>query len=1081
MNIFKARHGAVTIFLVIILVPSLIVTSLFVDVSRMYMGNSVAESAADLALNSQLTNYDKDLNDIYGLFAHAKSEDDVINNLNNYFVSCMQSAGIEKDDATQNKDRLKNYVTSNKESNDQISDLLGIKVDGEPSITAVENANLSNPAELERQIVEFMKYRGPIDIAKNIVSKFKKIKGDTENISEESKITEKMNDYLEEEESVLKNLRKAYKEGMKPYMDGLGSADADKIVTDVSNVEKNYKKYYMWTFMDLYGTESLTKFDDTEKGHYLKWYIDDYKDKITIDNAKEELKEAIYSNGYKKGTAKDAIDEYNKKCDDIRERINNYEKNKYIYYDLISKPFKYTCYDNMYVLQVYKIIYNDLGKDYFKNFYKAVLNCEKNYAKAYVAYEILKKENKLSTNEENKFKSITSEYMKYTVNYNDSRYKGLNVDDFLKSDYIKNSKPVYYVNRYLIPFKQKCLDDMYENTVKKLLKERENISDDLGDISKMLNLYKDEISTGIDQLKKAKDSVDDAINSYEKGNSIDDKYEKWNKSLKNCSNDSDVKKDSQAEYEKDGKDFRKNVSSKKLKHLLERLNNIIKLWENIKEFITNVKFNNTKIIDIDSYESFEKASGIKKVKDQIVPEEKTLRENAEKNFEGKFTKPESIDVKVNDNNNPDLTHSSNGNEMVTDAKNLYGYCHNKFEAEAEEDTEKKGNYDDLKGKDDEMPDTNETSDDEKDTPDKLSTNEIGSSSSKDEGSGNIISRATSRIGNLFSAIGQYIDTPSDARDDYYVLDYIMNMFSYYTYNREGVYNIAEAKKDSGLNNPSTVSGFLKKYRDEWTNDKNTFTDNKTLTNHMINLENNYSFGNEVEYFLNGGKIEDNRSKVFADIYLIRYVCNVGVEFSNYWGYKPLILFATAINSAFPFIPAALVKTVVILALTAAESAIDLSYLKLGMKVPIIKNKEQLVIKFSGNGTLSEGKGKNSTSKTISMQYSDYLTLFLFSELCNHKKGKDGSSSPHNTILSRVSTVIGKNITVAKNPTGNEGEKNKDKIEEFKMSDAITYYELKAKVKIDPLLLRLPLMSDDMNKADSTNWFSWNFDLIRGYN
>ena len=99
MNLFKAKHGAVSVFLVIILVPSLIVTSLFVDISRMYMGNSVAESASDLALNTKLSQYDKDLNDIYGLFANVKSdnansENDVLNNLNDYLSSCMQSAGI---------------------------------------------------------------------------------------------------------------------------------------------------------------------------------------------------------------------------------------------------------------------------------------------------------------------------------------------------------------------------------------------------------------------------------------------------------------------------------------------------------------------------------------------------------------------------------------------------------------------------------------------------------------------------------------------------------------------------------------------------------------------------------------------------------------------------------------------------------------------------------------------------------------------------------------------------------------------------------------------------------------------------
>ena len=193
MNLFKAKHGAVSVFLVIILVPSLIVTSLFVDISRMYMGNSVAESASDLALNTKLSQYDKDLNDIYGLFANVKSdnansENDVLNNLNDYLSSCMQSAGIEKTDAEK------------QDSNQVISDLLGIQVDKDnTTIGPVQNANLANPAELERQIVEFMKYRGPVDITKNIIKKVSDIKDNSKNVKEESELTRDINDYLEGE------------------------------------------------------------------------------------------------------------------------------------------------------------------------------------------------------------------------------------------------------------------------------------------------------------------------------------------------------------------------------------------------------------------------------------------------------------------------------------------------------------------------------------------------------------------------------------------------------------------------------------------------------------------------------------------------------------------------------------------------------------------------------------------------------------------------------------------------------------------------------------------------------------------
>ena len=53
--------------------------------------------------------------------------------------------------------------------------------------------------------------------------------------------------------------------------------------------------------------------------------------------------------------------------------------------------------------------------------------------------------------------------------------------------------------------------------------------------------------------------------------------------------------------------------------------------------------------------------------------------------------------------------------------------------------------------------------------------------------------------------------------------------------------------------------------------------------------------------------------------------------------------------------------------------------------------------------------------------------------------------------------------------------------DFEMSKAVTYFKLKTKVKVNPLLLELSLMSDSMNQVDDINWFSWDFDIIRGYN
>ena len=77
MRLFRKNNGAVSVFLVIILVPVLVVTSLFVDVARMHLGQAVVDSAGDLALNTAMTQFDSELNEYYGLLGTCKNKDEL--------------------------------------------------------------------------------------------------------------------------------------------------------------------------------------------------------------------------------------------------------------------------------------------------------------------------------------------------------------------------------------------------------------------------------------------------------------------------------------------------------------------------------------------------------------------------------------------------------------------------------------------------------------------------------------------------------------------------------------------------------------------------------------------------------------------------------------------------------------------------------------------------------------------------------------------------------------------------------------------------------------------------------------------
>lgn len=146
-------------------------------------------------------------------------------------------------------------------------------------------------------------------------------------------------------------------------------------------------------------------------------------------------------------------------------------------------------------------------------------------------------------------------------------------------------------------------------------------------------------------------------------------------------------------------------------------------------------------------------------------------------------------IKVDNNNNPDLEHNPK--------PALYDYLKIKFVNEQSSSTEK-DLYEDVKDLNDDDDDTPSSDDDE------LSDNEIGSDSDEKESISKKISKISENITGLFNGIGDVISNPTKARDDLYVLDYAMNMFSYHTYNKEGIYNLALKDEVSGLDNINTV-------------------------------------------------------------------------------------------------------------------------------------------------------------------------------------------------------------------------------------------------------------------------------------
>ena len=1025
MNLFKSNKGAVSVFLVIILVPTLIVTSIFVDVSRMFLSKSVTESAADLALNSQLSQFDKELNDMYGLFANAQSVDDVSTNLDKYFESCLVSSGVETTDASKYGKALSDLI--DEELGEEYSDLLQISSSDDTSITPITDANLANSQVLKNQIVSFMKYRGPVNIIEGFFSDITEVKDQVDIVDEETEITDTMSQHFESQNKVLTELKDAYFD-IKDYKtnSGMTTEYVDNLKDELGKIEDEYKTQHIKMFKDLYNTQGVSIDTSYPTIHNFTYYKNCKEKDSDCKKISKDMTDDTF-NGLVK-SAQSEVDEFETFYDDYK--LNFYDKlAPYIHMaNGVNGVFSLELNDNVYPIQWY-VYASEISDDYLSEYSNKANKMVHSVARAFYAAE---KSGKTSV----EYEQLISDYEKFALNPNKSDTE------------IEVNAGMYITYRYHRPVAL-LIQRVYDNYVKNNT-STESVNQYLIDTSTYLKNQYTKIEKAKKLISNAKKHLEKAYSAYiDEETGIPKTLENWEDALNNPNlegKSSAVQTESQNAYDGD-KEFRENVTEKTINELKTRIENIETLLQNMLDYINGIKYNGHKVKDIDSYNKFRSKSGINE--DDIVIDKTNLDNNAKNSF--KFSYPD-VDITISKakNNNPDID---------TNSPKLYTYLENEYKSlskESNEDDEKVKEYKEKKGEND----GNETITIESDS--ELSDNEIGSGDTEETQTiSKKINNISENIKGFFGGVGDYINDPSLARDDLYVLEYAMSMFSYHTYNKEGLYNLAYSEGEEGLDDRSTVISLRSKYAEAWKNTDTVFTENKSLTNYMINKDNNYSFGNEIEYILNGGTNSQNKSAVAGKIFMMRFAFNLGPMFSDNWSKLPLRNFAESINAMCPYIPAALVKVVVILAVTAAEAAHDLACLKEGMKVALVKDTDDL--EFTWNKPKTQ---KKEDSEIKGMQYSDYLYLFLFLDLINNSKEDE--------VLSRIGDVIARNVGMKK------GYDNNEKI--FDLSKSYTYYTFNGKVQVEPLLLSIPLLNDEKyNKSSTVSWWQWDYSLTRGYN
>lgn len=155
-SLSKQTKGAITVFISIVLSAVFLVIGVFTDGARLKLAQAQIARADRTALSSVLACYQNELKDEYGLF------------------------GLYAD-FSELQDNYEEYVLRNLNIFNQQNDLYGYSV---KNITVLGTANLLDKNILEKQIMEFMKYRAPYTIASDLIKKLDGIK----NISSSAKM-----------------------------------------------------------------------------------------------------------------------------------------------------------------------------------------------------------------------------------------------------------------------------------------------------------------------------------------------------------------------------------------------------------------------------------------------------------------------------------------------------------------------------------------------------------------------------------------------------------------------------------------------------------------------------------------------------------------------------------------------------------------------------------------------------------------------------------------------------------------------------------------------------------------------------
>ena len=919
MKGWKKAQGAISIFLVIILVPMMTVSSLFVDAGRVRLAKGVAEAASDLALNTALTDYDTMLKDMYGLFATSQSVDELFPKLEDYYRTCITSTGVDEDEADDYAKLLMQHLGMLTEE-EPTADLLNMQL-ADITVEKVEDADLSNAVLMKKQVVDFMKYRAPINTGLNFLSSLQSFI----NLSKETNLVDKRKEYYEAQQTVMENAQQAWKAFNEYNKSGFINDDNYFITMreNLNGYKAKYQEIHTKTIKDLYDTQDYKVFNGKIR-HFEQKTIEYDGNSCTMM--------MLYTNDAKTSKLTDYTEmtTYSKTNKATAENLKSALTDCHNAYDSVQKAMDNLLKsdDNTYPLQ-FVVQTNRRG------LYTTYVSALETYYECYqrVMHAFYFKEDNAENTTEKLWDDESKSYASYKTELDNqfATFVGT-VEAARKHSNITSEL------------------DKFENEIGNKT-DITATNEEIVNIYKEINGYRATIVNAEQQMEIAAEYLRKVLEGVKTGGALDTAKKGWS----TAANDNALSNSAMAKQDKaEIKDLGDQFKEEDIQKLITRCEKIIAgLTAQINE-INKYTYAGTELCEINDYSTFKTVIGNKygdETLKRITYDETQLDKQISDWWnEGVFTEG---NVKIDWTTTQEAQVNFRYEPKLRFYTFLFTNFHKSvFDSEVPETTNEsaevsdkaKQTYEDTKSA------LSEGAKGEAKTSQTITVeNQIkGQSGLPSEGkegkttSGSVETENTSAAKNtsaslssMFSSLtNALVDFGTGLRDNLYFADYVMSMFSYDTIEKEAKYNAL----------PNDVQ---KSYASVTTTPAPETAVPTSLTNNPINADNNYAYGGEVEYIIYGNTDTVNKVAAYGSIFAIRLGFNLVYAFTDSEIREGALAIATPLSAAtLGIIPAPLIQAAIIIGVGIAESSIDLMCLREGMKVPLYKNKQTWNISFS---------------------------------------------------------------------------------------------------------------------------------------